>query len=181
MGSDLVRISKFLSLVLRHKPDTIGLHLDENGWASVDELIQLSGKHGQAFNRSLLDQVVRDNDKQRFMFSPDGQLIRANQGHSLEIDLKLEPVQPPQQLFHGTALRFLPSIRETGLHSGQRQYVHLSADETTAVKVGQRHGKPVILIVLAMKMYDSGLQFYLSANGVWLTKHVPIDHLVFPE
>lgn len=180
MASDLVRISKFLSLVLRHKPETIGLYLDENGWASVDELLQLSNQHGQAFDRSLLNQVVDENDKQRFVFSPDGHLIRANQGHSIGIDLKLEPTQPPQFLYHGTADRFLPSIRKTGLNSGHRQHVHLSQDEATAIKVGQRHGKPVVLRVKATEMYELGFPFYLSANGVWLTKDVPVIHLVFP-
>jgi putative RNA 2'-phosphotransferase len=180
MASELVRISKFLSLVLRHKPDTIGLNLDENGWASVDELIRLSSEHGHPFDRVLLEQVVRDNDKQRFVISPDGLLIRANQGHSVEIDLKLAPIKPPELLYHGTADRFLPSIRMTGLNSGKRQHVHLSPDEPTAIKVGQRHGKPVVLRVKAIGMQELGFQFYLSANGVWLTKDVPVIHLVFP-
>lgn len=181
MASELVRISKFLSLVLRHKPDAIGLHLNENGWASIDELIYLSNQHGQPFDRLLLDQIVFENDKQRFAYSPDGEWIRANQGHSIDIDLKLEAVKPPDRLFHGTAQRFLPSIRATGLHPGQRQYVHLSTDEAIATRVGQRHGKPVVLVVRAQEMYATGLRFFLSANGVWLTSHVPVDQLIFPE
>jgi len=180
MDPDLVRLSKFMSLVLRHKPQEIGLELDANGWADVDELIARANVRGVRLNRQILQTVVETNDKQRFALSDDGTRIRASQGHSIEVDLALAPRQPPEILFHGTTSRFLESIRRQGLLRGKRQHVHLSPDEATATKVGQRHGKPVILRILAEQMHQAGRQFYLSANGVWLTEHVPCQYLVFP-
>jgi putative RNA 2'-phosphotransferase len=180
MDKDLVRISKFLSLVLRHKPQAIGLSLDPHGWARVDELLAKANAHGAALTRDVLLRVVRENDKQRFALSEDGQLIRASQGHSLRIDLGLEPAVPPELLYHGTATRYVASIREQGLLAGKRDDVHLSPDEATALRVGQRHGKPVVLTVEAGLMHRAGYRFYLSANGVWLTEHVPAEYLVFP-
>ena len=176
----LVATSKFLSLVLRHKPETVGLVLDANGWADVDELLSLANKAGRPLTRELLERVVAENDKQRFAFSDDGRRIRANQGHSVEIDLALEPAEPPEVLYHGTATRFLESIRATGLHAGNRQYVHLSPDEATAIKVGERHGKPVVLVVQSRAMSSLGHSFYFSANGVWLTERVPVEFIEFP-
>jgi putative RNA 2'-phosphotransferase len=177
--ADLTNTSKFLSLVLRHKPEEIGLVLDANSWADVDELIRLVNQHGKSLTRELLHRVVAENDKKRFAFSEDGLRIRASQGHSVEVDLALTPAIPPDVLFHGTAARFLDSIRATGLHSASRQHVHLSRDVETATKVGQRHGKPAILTVHAGAMHEAGHQFYLSANGVWLTDQVPVEFIEF--
>ncbi len=177
MDAALIRISKFLSLVLRHNPGKIGLRLDPNGWASVDELIQKANRFGVRFDRPLLEKVVAENDKKRFAFSPDGTKIRASQGHSLNIDLELEPVSPPEILYHGTAQQYRVSILEKGLLPRNRQHVHLSKDMETALNVGSRHGKPVVFLVKARQMEQDGLKFYLSANGVWLATHVPAKYL----
>lgn len=173
----LTHISKFISLVLRHQPEKIGLTLDSHGWANVDELIRKANQAGVRFDRATLDQVVAENDKQRFAFSPDGTKIRASQGHSIEVDLQLEPSAPPDVLYHGSAERFLASIRAQGLLPGSRQYVHLSKDIQTARSVGSRHGKAVIFRVKAGEMQRAGLKFFLSANGVWLTERVPVEYL----
>jgi putative RNA 2'-phosphotransferase len=178
--SNLTQTSRFLSLVLRHKPEAIGLRLDAQGWAEVDELIRLVNLHGKPLTRELLERVVSENDKKRFAFSEDGKRIRASQGHSVEVDLALSPTSPPKLLYHGTATRFLDSIRATGLHSANRQHVHLSRDIETATKVGLRHGKPAILTIRAGAMHAAGHVFYLSANGVWLTELVPVDFIEFP-
>jgi putative RNA 2'-phosphotransferase len=180
MDADLTRISKFLSLVLRHDPGKIGLTLDGQGWAEVDELIACAGRHGRRLDRSIVERVVATNDKKRFALSEDGRKIRASQGHSVEVDLALEPRTPPEVLFHGTATRFLDSIRARGLMAGSRNHVHLSSDEATAVKVGSRHGRPVVLRVRAGEMARSGVAFYLSDNGVWLTEHVDAGFLESP-
>ncbi|MBX7106386.1 MAG: RNA 2'-phosphotransferase [Gemmataceae bacterium] len=180
MAADVVRMSKFLSLVLRHKPEEIGLALDGSGWTSVEELIRLANQHGTRLTWPLLEHVVAENDKKRFELSEDGQRIRASQGHSVEVDLALPPAQPPSVLYHGTALRFVESIRASGLHSAGRQHVHLSPDVPTATKVGQRHGKPVVLVVRAGEMAAAGHTFFLSANGVWLTNEVPTEFIGFP-
>ncbi len=181
MSASWVRSSKFLSLVLRHKPETIGLHLDAQGWADVAELLTRAKAHGVTLTRPQLEQIVATNDKQRFAFSPDGQRIRANQGHSIRVDLGLEPQIPPPHLYHGTATRFVDSIRQQGLLARGREHVHLSADEETAVRVGKRHGNPVVLRVQAEIMHAAGVPFYRSANGVWLVAHVPPHYLVFPD
>lgn len=180
MSTDFVRMSKFLSLVLRHKPEEIGLSLDDQGWAEIDELLRLANQSGRRLTRDLLDRIVTENDKQRFACSEDGLRIRASQGHSLQVDLALTPREPPDLLYHGTASRSVDSIRVDGLEKRQRQYVHLSLDSATATKVGQRHGRPVILVVRAKQMFDAGHAFFLSANGVWLTDHVPVAYLDFP-
>ena len=169
--------SKFLSLILRHKPEEIGLTLDPNGWAGIDELIALAKLRGTQLSRMQIETIVAESDKQRFAISADGSMIRANQGHSVDIALDLAPQTPPEQLFHGTATRFLDSIRTSGLHSASRQHVHLSSDHATAEKVGSRHGKPVILIVESGRMARDGHLFYLSQNGVWLTDNVPAKYL----
>lgn len=169
--------SKFLSLVLRHKPEEIGLVLDQNGWASIDELIALANARGTNLSRPQIESIVKNNDKQRFALSEDGTKIRANQGHSIDIALGLAPQIPPERLYHGTATRFLESIREKGLHPASRQHVHLSSDLATAEKVGSRHGRPVVLTVESGQMARDGHLFYLSENGVWLTGNVPPKYL----
>ncbi len=174
-----VKISKFLSLVLRHQPETVGLKLNDAGWVSVADLLAAADRQDLKFSRAELQQVVANNDKQRFSFSADGQLIRANQGHSVAVELGYEPTVPPDTLFHGTAERFLASIQAQGLIKGQRHHVHLSADREIARSVGQRYGKPVVLQVHAAQMQHDGFVFYLSTNGVWLTEHVPVPYLVF--
>jgi putative RNA 2'-phosphotransferase len=180
MNPDLVRLSKFLSLVLRHEPERIGISLDPEGWVAVEDLLAAAARAGKPISREQLDLVVATNDMKRFAFSPDGVRIRASQGHSVEVDLGLPPVVPPERLFHGTATRFLDAIRADGLRPQSRQHVHLSPDEETAVKVGQRHGKPVVLVVLAGAMHQDGNVFYRSENGVWLTAAVPVRYLEFP-
>ena len=170
------RISKFLSLILRHKPQTIQLNLNEQGWADVNELLTKIANHRKAITFDQLQYVVENNDKQRFTFNEDQTKIRANQGHSIDIQLNLQAQTPPETLYHGTATRFLDSIFEKGLIKGKRQHVHLSSDIETATKVGKRHGKLAILIVQSGKMHEAGLEFYLSKNGVWLTDHIPPEY-----
>lgn len=180
MDQRLVRLSKFMSLVLRHDPGAIGITLDPQGWVEVDDLLAAAGRAGTALDRETLLRIVAESDKQRFALSEDGRRIRANQGHSVEVDLALAPLDPPALLYHGTATRFLEGIRRDGLLKQSRQHVHLSADEATAVKVGQRHGRPAVLRVRAGDMAAAGHQFFRSDNGVWLTDHVPPEFLEFP-
>lgn len=175
------RISKRLSYVLRHNPTAVGITLDDEGWAVVDELLLALKKHGASVDLPILKEVVANNDKKRFSFSDDELRIRANQGHSIAVDLGLTPQEPPHELFHGTATRFLESIQEQGLMKQNRQHVHLSFDTKTAQKVGSRHGKVVVLIVQAKAMHDDGFPFFLSQNGVWLTDHVPVKYIEFPD
>jgi putative RNA 2'-phosphotransferase len=177
MNKNIVKLSKFLSLILRHQPEVIGLSLDENGWADVTQLIELANHKGTALTLPLLEEIVATNDKKRFAFNADKSKIRASQGHSITVDLALTPQQPPAYLFHGTATRFLESIRAQGLLPGSRQHVHLSADESVAMNVGQRHGKPVVLKVDSGKMAQAGYEFFLSENQVWLTATVPPEYL----
>jgi putative RNA 2'-phosphotransferase len=177
---NLTKLSKFLSLVLRHDPNKIGLELDPEGWAEVDDLLSCLGRAGRITSREELDQVVAENNKQRFRFSDDGQFLRANQGHSIPIELGLEPTEPPGILYHGTATRFLESIREQELVKGGRQHVHLSAEPATAHAVGSRHGRPVVLVVHAARMQRKGFEFFLSDNGVWLVNRVPREDLEEP-
>ncbi|MDH3347421.1 MAG: RNA 2'-phosphotransferase [Desulfobulbaceae bacterium] len=169
--------SKFLSYILRHKPEVIELSLDEAGWAVVDELIFKAQRHGYGLDRDLIERVVVDNDKQRFCLNGDHSKIRANQGHSVVVDLQLESQNPPSILFHGTAIRFLAGIMEQGLLAQERHHVHLSSNVAQAREVGRRHGKPVVLSVAARHMVAAGHLFYLSRNGVWLTEHVPSQYL----
>lgn len=177
MRDEATRLSKFLSWVLRHRPQAIGLQLGAQGWVEVDELIRLSHAAGTRFDREQLLAVVRDNDKQRFTLSADGLRIRAAQGHSVAVELDLQPCTPPQCLFHGTAAHSVQSILAQGLQPRSRQQVHLSADQHTARKVGQRHGVPVVLHVAALKMHDAGHPFFQADNGVWLTDQVPPDFI----
>jgi putative RNA 2'-phosphotransferase len=170
-----------MSLVLRHEPAKFGVELDSGGWVRVDDLLAAAGRAGVPLDDESLRRVVAENDKKRFVLSEDGARIRASQGHSVEVDLGLEPVEPPALLFHGTATRFLDSIRQGGLIPGSRQHVHLSADEATATTVGARHGRPAVLRVDAARMHAEGHRFYLSANGVWLTATIPPGYLTIPE
>jgi putative RNA 2'-phosphotransferase len=170
-------VSKFLSFVLRHKPEAIGLSLDENGWANVDELLVLAAEHGTRFTREELVEVVSTNDKQRFAFNLDGKKIRANQGHSVEVELELTEKEPPAVLYHGTVGRFVEAIRAEGLKKMNRRHVHLSKDRETAEKVGERRGEAVILVVRSGEMFGEGFLFFMSENGVWLTDHVPEKYI----
>lgn len=177
MEKELKHTSKFMSLVLRHKPEIIGLQLDEQGWANVEELITKMSANGPAVTKAMIETIVATNDKKRFAFNEDGSRIRASQGHSLEVELDLEAIQPPAILYHGTAVRYLERILATGLQKQGRQHVHLSATTDTAKAVGSRHGKPVILAIDAAAMHKAGHSFYLSANQVWLTDAVPAEFL----
>jgi putative RNA 2'-phosphotransferase len=172
--------SKFLSLILRHRPDLIGLSLDGAGWADIAELIRLSQTH-RPLTRPLIEAVVAGSDKQRFAISEDGLRIRANQGHSIAVDLALAVVAPPERLYHGTATRFVDAIRREGLLRRDRHHVHLSANIDTARRVGARHGKPVVLTILAKEMAAAGHAFRCSANGVWLADAVPVDFIDFGD
>jgi len=176
-----IRVSKFLSLVLRHKPEEVGVELDREGWVSVSRLLEALEANGLRLTLDELHEVVRANDKQRFSFSPDGLSIRASQGHSVEVELGYEPSEPPPNLYQGTAERFLPSIRQQGLLRGRRHHVHLSEQEATAVAVGMRYGRPVILSIASGAMHADGHPFFRSANGVWLTKHVPARYITFGD
>lgn len=173
---DLTSTSKFISLILRHKPETIGISLDEHGWANVDELIAGVART-QEFNMEMLEEIVRTDSKQRYSFNEDKTLIRANQGHSIPVDVELDEVEPPEELWHGTGEKYAASIDKTGLIPKSRLYVHLSKDSETAVNVGKRHGRPVLYIVRARDMFNDGYKFFLSQNGVWLTKEVPVKYL----
>ena len=172
----LKETSKFLALILRHKPETIGISLDEHGWADVDALIAGIAKT-RPFDREMLEEIVRTDEKQRYSFNEDGTLIQANQGHSIPVDVELEKKNPPAVLYHGTGKKYVESIEKQGLIPKSRLYVHLSADPQTAVKVGSRHGSPVIYQIDTGRMAVDGYDFYLSANGVWLTKTVPPEYL----
>ena len=173
MQNRLMRMSKFLAKYLRHSPHEFGLTLQPGGWVAVDDLLAAARKHGFPIFYDELVECVETNDKQRFAFDLTGEMIRANQGHSVEVDLQLEEREPPDLLYHGTVGRFVPSILELGLLPGKRHHVHLSGDAETAKKVGERRGIPVILTVDARRMHRDGHKFYLSANGVWLTDSVP--------
>lgn len=180
MPRHLESLSKFLSLVLRHRPEEIGLVLDEHGWTEIDSLVTLANSRGISLTRNVVLEIAATSDKKRFAISPDEIRIRANQGHSIAVNLGLSPQEPPRELFHGTAMRFAHSIRENGLLPGSRQHVHLSLDASTATAVGARHGKPLILSVRALDMYRDGFEFLLSDNAVWLTSIVPPRYLEFP-
>lgn len=178
-GKLLTDSSKFLSFVLRHEPQSIGLALDSEGWANMDALIAAAGQHGRSLDRPLIEQVVSTSDKKRFALSTDDACIRAVQGHSTSsVAISFEEKVPPAVLYHGTAERFVESIRDEGLKPGARQYVHLSEDVKTATAVGQRYGKPVVLVVDALAMHGQGHRFYQAENGVWLVNHVLPEQLI---
>lgn len=174
---DYTKTSKFLSLILRHNPDAIGISLDEHGWANVDELLEGMSKE-YPIDRDILELIVSSDEKQRYSFNEDKTLIRANQGHSVLVDVELDELEPPDILWHGTGEKYEISIDNQGLIPKSRLYVHLSSDVATAKKVGERHGKLVLYKILSKKMYDDGYKFYLSKNGVWLTNQVPSDYLI---
>ncbi len=171
------KISKFLSLVLRHEPAAVGLSLDENGWADVAELIKKCAENGHSFTKSELVEVVETNDKKRFAFDESGTKIRASQGHSIEVEIGFEEKVPPEILYHGTAEKNLGVIFKEGLKKMSRHHVHLSADVETARKVGIRYGKPVIFQIKTEQMTNEGFKFFVSANGVWLAEEVPPQFL----
>lgn len=172
--------SKFLSLVLRHKPQTVGIELDEAGWVKVDVLLSALARHGHPISRATLEEVVSTNDKQRFSFSKDGKRIRANQGHSVEVELGYQRATPPEILYHGTPQQFVELIVREGLKKMDRHHVHLHVDVATSTAVGRRRGKPVLLQVRALEMHQAGHEFFVTPNDVWLTDHVPVEYLEFP-
>ncbi len=174
---EITQISKFLSLVLRHKPETIGIDLDVNGWTDTDILLTKLNQNGWSIDFKTLKSVVETNAKQRFAFNSTLTKIRANQGHSIEVDLNIKSQKPPEILFHGTGSNSVLFILETGLEKKGRNHIHLSSDIETAIKVGQRHGKPFVFEILAQEMHNDNFEFYLSENGVWLTDHVPVKYL----
>ena len=177
MANDYRETSKYIALILRHKPEAIGIKLDEHGWAGVSELIAgISKTH--PIDMEILEKIVAEDEKQRYSFNEDKTLIRANQGHSVPVDVELEEAEPPEILYHGTGEKYVSSIDVQGLIPKSRLYVHLSKDIETAVKVGQRHGKPVVYEVRSGDMKRAGYKFYISVNGVWLTKSVPTEYLI---
>lgn len=169
---NLIKTSRYISLILRHKPEEIGIILDEHGWVNVNKLLS-----GVGIDMSTLEEIVSTDDKQRYSFNEDKTLIRANQGHSIPVDVELEEVEPPEYLWHGTGEKYAQSIFQVGLVSKSRLYVHLSYDTETALIVGKRHGSPILFRIDALKMHHDGFKFYLSKNGVWLTKYVPVEYL----
>ncbi len=174
MSKHHAEISKFLSFVLRHQPEAIGITLDVEGWVEIQELIAAAANTGKKFDLDLIQAVLTTSDKKRFAISEDGLRIRAVQGHSTEsVDINYVEKVPPEFLYHGTATRFMESISRDGLLPGLRQYVHLSQDEKTALAVGQRHGKPIVLKIKALLMHEQGFSFFQAENGVWLVKTVP--------
>jgi putative RNA 2'-phosphotransferase len=174
-------LSKLLSKVLRHRPEMVGLVLDAGGWIGVDELLGALAQRGHVLTRDDLDEIVMTSDKQRFALSEDGRSIRANQGHSVSVELGYPAQEPPAELFHGTVARFLDSIRHSGLERGARHHVHLSESVDTATRVGARRGKPVVLRIDARRMALAGIVFHRTPNGVWLTECVPAEYIAFPE
>ena len=176
---DIVRTSKFLSLILRHEPERVGLKLGDAGWVGVDELLQAVNRHGVALALDQLKHIVATSEKKRFAFSDDGARIRASQGHSVEVDLQYPPRTPPEILYHGTATRFLDGIRQHGLQKMGRHDVHLSAETKVTIQVGGRYGNPVMLTIRAGDMHREGFVFRCSANGVWLVDHVPPQFIQF--
>ena len=171
-----IEVSRYLSFILRHRPDQAGIELDSHGWARVDELIKgVSKKH--PITMDMLEEIVRTDDKMRYSFNEDKILIRANQGHSVEVDVDLTELDPPDLLYHGTAEKYVESIEREGLIPKSRLYVHLSPDYDTAIKVGQRHGEVVVYYVDCRSMRRDGHRFFISENGVWLTKSVPALYL----
>ncbi|MFT3826227.1 MAG: RNA 2'-phosphotransferase [Chitinophagaceae bacterium] len=177
MDKQLKGLSKMLSYILRHQPQSIGLSLNEQGWANVEELITKMKAHGTAIDHSTLQAIVDTNDKKRFAFNEDKTMIRASQGHSVEVELSYEPQTPPEHLYHGTTDQTLPLIMQTGLSKMGRHDVHFSTDKATAMQVGQRHGKPILLVIKALLMHQDSLVFYRSDNGVWLTETVPPQYI----
>lgn len=178
---ETIQRSKYLSLILRHQPELIGLELDAAGWTDVEDLLRRINASGKSFTREQLEHVVQTSPKRRFAFSDDGSRIRANQGHSIEVDLQYDATVPPATLYHGTATRFLNSIRQQGLLKMKRHHVHLSAETVVTMQVGSRHGKPTLLTIDAKAMHSEGHTFYVTTNRVWLVDHVPVRFIQFPN
>lgn len=176
MERNLIEWSRLLAMVLRHRPGSVGIELDAHGWADVKAIVEAFSQMG-LFTLAMLREIVRDDEKKRYSFNEDRTKIRANQGHSVKVDVELTEAVPPAVLYHGTGTKYVESIDKEGLLPRQRLYVHLSCDVETALKVGERHGKPFVYKILAGEMAKAGYKFYLSANGVWLTKYVPPDFL----
>lgn len=172
-----VELGKFISLILRHKPQVIGITLDQNGWADTQELLAGINASGRYIDMEILERIVRENNKKRYSFNEDKSRIRANQGHSISVNVEMKEMTPPDELYHGTADRFLDSIREKGILKMNRQYVHLSADAETAKIVGKRHGKPVVLVIDTKKMAEDGYTFCLSDNGVWQSEDIKWEYV----
>ncbi len=172
-SEELKKKSKWLSKHLRHSPQKVGLILEDGGWVTVDDLLKAANRNHMPMTLRELDEVVAGNDKQRFSFDDKGHKIRANQGHSVEVDLQLQAVTPPSTLFHGTATKNKEAILVEGLNKGKRHHVHLSREVQTAIQVGSRHGKPLVLTIDALGMHANGFDFYRSDNGVWLVEEVP--------
>lgn len=174
-----IKLSKFLSMVLRHKPEIIELELDEHGWADVNKLLVNMNRFGKSIDLNILKDIVAQDSKHRYSFNSDITKIRANQGHSIKVDVELKHLKPPDILYHGTATRFLNSIMKVGLNGNGRLYVHLSTDIESAISVGKRHGKPVVLKIDSLQMYLDGFKFYLSENNVWMCNLVPVKYINF--
>lgn len=175
----ITNLGRFIAYILRHNPNAAQIHLDKNGWADVDELIDGANRVGKLMDKKDLCEIVETDPKHRFSFNGDASKIRANQGHSIDVDLDLIDLSPPDILYHGTATKFIDDIKRDGLDKRKRNYVHLSPDEQTAARVGARHGEPIVLKIDASAMYKDGCKFYLSVNGVWLTDCVPVKYVFF--
>lgn len=175
-----VKTSKFLSMVLRHQPDKIGISLDEAGWIAIDDLLAAMAQHGRPLTRAQLEQVVRENDKQRFAISEEGDRIRANQGHSIAVDLDHTAAEPPEILYHGTPEKFVDAIGNGGLKKMDRHHVHLHENVDVATTVGKRRGKPVVLTIRSLQMHQAGFEFFVTPNRVWLVDRVPSEYIDFP-
>lgn len=175
--NDLVKLGKYLSLILRHKPDVIGIELDKYGWAVIDELIEGINKTGRFINEEILDEIVETNNKKRYQYNDDHTKIRANQGHSINVNVDLQERIPPNPLYHGTALNYLDKIKQLGITKMNRLHVHLSKDIETAKNVGKRHGQPIVLVIDTKAMVEDGYVFYFSNNGVWLCNDIDYKYI----
>ncbi|WP_455684251.1 RNA 2'-phosphotransferase [Thomasclavelia sp.] len=175
--NDLVKMGKYISLILRHKPELINLKIDEHGWANVDDLLKGINNNGRYISKEILDIIVNTNNKKRYQYNNDHTKIRANQGHSIKVDVELQEKVPPNILYHGTAQKYLDKIRESGIRKMNRLYVHLSKDIETAINVGKRHGQPIVLVINTEAMIKDGFKFYYSNNGVWLCDDIDYSYV----
>lgn len=175
--NDLVKMGKYISLILRHKPELINLKIDEHGWANVDDLLKGINNSGRYISKEILDIIVNTNNKKRYQYNNDHTKIRANQGHSIKVDVELQEKVPPNILYHGTAQKYLDKIRESGIRKMNRLYVHLSKDIETAINVGKRHGQPIVLVINTEAMIKDGFKFYYSNNGVWLCDDIDYSYV----
>ena len=175
--NDLVKMGKYLSLILRHKPELINLKIDEHGWVEVDQLLKGINDRGRYISKEMLDIIVNTNNKKRYQYNDDQTKIRANQGHSIKVDVELQEKVPPDILYHGTAQKYLDKIKKSGIRKMNRLYVHLSKDIQTAINVGKRHGQPIVLVIDTKKMLRDGYKFYYSYNGVWLCDDIAYSYI----